>query len=127
MAHSSPELLQEQAELALQEGAWNRQMFQDFVAGLQKANRKLIDPKKLVHELYPDGNLGTAQVTVALPMAQNNDVEVTIQADALVLDDKGAINFGSEMALTLDVDQVRQLAKFFNKVVVKLEELPEED
>jgi hypothetical protein len=127
MTHSSPELLQEQAELALEEGAWNQKMFQDFVAGLQKVKQKFVDPKRLVHELYPNGNHGTAQVIVKLPVAQNNDAEVTLHTDGLVLDDGGAVCFGSEMALTLNVDQIRQLAKFFNKVVVKLEELPQED
>jgi len=81
---------------------------------------------ELIHKIYPNGNHGTAELKAALPPARNCDTELSLTSNAFVIDDDGAVGFSSSVSLTVNIEQIRNLANFLNKLVVRLEDLPEE-
>lgn len=125
MTTPSPESLQEEAELALEEKAWTPEDFRNFVHSLNVAARKIPNPQKLIHNIYPDGNYGRATLEINLPKTQNEDLTLTLKTDATVIDGD-AVGLGGEVSFTLNHEGLQALATFCSKAVVRLEDLPEE-
>lgn len=79
------------------------------------------------HEIYPDANHGSADFSIVMPTAQNQDAEVTLSVDAMCINDDATVGLGGKLSFTASVDNLRDLAAFLTSVIRKLEKLPEED
>lgn len=126
MTHSAPELLLEQAGYALQEKAWTPDMFRDFAVSVKREADKLNDPKRMIYNIYPNGNYGEASISTYLPSAKNEDLVVKFTTDATVLDDDGAVGLGSTISLTMSPKQIQGLAAFLMKIAARIDDLPAE-
>lgn len=126
MTTPSPQSLQEEAELALQEKAWTNEEFLSLVNALNRSAKKIPNPKILIHDLYPNGNYGSATLKIDLPRSQNEVSILTVNTGATVLDSAESVGLDAEISLTLTQENLQLLATFLSKAVVRLEDLPEE-
>jgi len=124
---SSPELLQEEAELALQDGSWTLEMFWGFIRNLTQAAKKSPNPHRLTYDFYPKGNYAGATLILDLPKAQNEIITLTLKNDATIMDDDdGCVGLGGEVVLTLDKNTLNKLANFLAKAAARIDDLPSE-
>lgn len=126
MSLSSPEVLQEEAIIALNEGAWSQEDFSNHVHALKQVADKFPKPSLMEHEIYPKGNNGRANIEVNLPEAKNLFSVITLATDATVTGDSEVVGFVSKIQLLMDHKALQDLGVFLLKVAAKMEDLPED-